>query len=138
MLPLPVPVIFFEFKSRSPPSCGVVSSTMLDSVPLPADDVIVRGGENLSPGEIEDVLLTHPSIADVAVVGIPDEQWGEGVAAALVAKDGFTIDQEEIKEFVKAELRSSRVPQLMVVWDELPYNETGKLLRRVVREELSK
>ena len=62
----------------------------------------------------------------------------EGVAAALVAKDGFTIDQEEIKEFVKAELRSSRVPQLMVVWDELPYNETGKLLRRVVREELSK
>ena len=103
-----------------------------------ADDVIVRGGENLSPGEIEDVLLTHPSIADVAVVGIPDEQWGEGVAAALVAKDGFTIDQEEIKEFVKAELRSSRVPQLMVVWDELPYNETGKLLRRVVREELSK
>ena len=103
-----------------------------------ADDVIVRGGENLSPGEIEDVLLTPPSIADVAVVGIPDEQWGEGVAAALVAKDGFTIDQEEIKEFVKAELRSSRVPQLMVVWDELPYNETGKLLRRVVREELSK
>ena len=58
--------------------------------------------------------------------------------SSLVAKDGFTIDQEEIKEFVKAELRSSRVPQLMVVWDELPYNETGKLLRRVVREELSK
>ena len=103
-----------------------------------ADDVIVRGGENLSPGEIEDVLLTHPAIADVAVVGIPDEQWGEGVAAALVAKDGHEIDQQEIKEFVKAELRSSRVPQLMVVWDELPYNETGKLLRRVVREELSK
>ena len=74
----------------------------------------------------------------MAVVGIPDEQWGEGVAAALVAKDGLMIDQEEIKKFVKAELRSSRVPQLMVVWDELPYNETGKLLRRVVREELSK
>ena len=74
----------------------------------------------------------------MAVVGIPDEQWGEGVAAALVAKDGLMIDQEEIKEFVKTVLRSSRVPQLMVVWDELPYNETGKLLRRVVREELSK
>ena len=56
----------------------------------------------------------------------------------IETKDGFAIDQEEIKEFVKAELRSSRVPQLMVVWDELPYNETGKLLRRVVREELSK
>ena len=63
---------------------------------------------------------------------------GEGVAAALVAKDGHEIDQQEIKGFVKAELRSSRVPQLIVVWDELPYNETGKLLRRVVREELSK
>jgi long-chain acyl-CoA synthetase len=98
-----------------------------------ADDVIVRGGENLSPGEIEDVLLTHPAVADVAVVGVPDEQWGEAVAAAIVAKAGASIDMQELAELVKDQLRSSRVPAHMDQWDELPYNETGKLLRRVVK-----
>ena len=94
-----------------------------------ADDVIVRGGENLSPGEIEDVLLTHPAVADAAVVGVPDEQWGEAVAAAVVAKSGTTIDMQALKDLVKNH-RSSRVPAHMAIWDELPYNETGKLLRR--------
>lgn len=102
-----------------------------------ADDVIVRGGENLSPGEIEDVLLAHPTVRDAAVVGIPDEQWGEGVAAALVAKPGQQIDIEALQAWVREHMRSSRVPQLMQVWEELPYNETGKLLRRVVKAELS-
>ena len=101
-----------------------------------ADDVIVRGGENLSPGEIEDVLLEHPTVADAAVVGIPDEQWGEGVAAAVVAKKGATINVEELQQWVNDHMRSSRVPGVIAVWDELPYNETGKLLRRVVKAEL--
>ena len=101
-----------------------------------ADDVIVRGGENLSPGEIEDVLLTHPAIADAAVVGIASEQWGEAVAAAVVAKAGLQIEVTELQEFVQERLRSSRVPEVIQVWPELPYNETGKLLRRVVRSEL--
>ena len=102
-----------------------------------ADDVIVRGGENMSPGEIEDVLLAHPTVADAAVVGIPDEQWGEAVAAAVVAKKGAEIDTSALQDFVKEHMRSSRVPGIIVVWDELPYNETGKLLRRVVKAELS-
>jgi acyl-CoA synthetase (AMP-forming)/AMP-acid ligase II len=102
-----------------------------------ADDVIVRGGENLSPGDIEDVLLTHPTVLDAAVVGIPDEQWGEGVAAAVVAKKGASIDVAELQAYVKEHMRSSRVPQLVEVWDELPYNETGKLLRRVVKARLA-
>ncbi|MBT7333515.1 MAG: acyl--CoA ligase [Gammaproteobacteria bacterium] len=101
-----------------------------------ADDVIVRGGENLSPGEIEDVLLAHPAVLDAAVVGVPDEQWGEGVAAALVARKGMQIDGVELQAYVKEQLRSSRVPQMIAVWDELPYNETGKLLRRVVKARL--
>ncbi len=101
-----------------------------------ADDVIVRGGENLSPGEIEDVLLTHPSVADAAVVGIPSVQWGEAVAAVVVARPGESIDEDALKALVKAEMRSSRVPEIIQVWDELPYNETGKLLRRVVKAEL--
>ena len=102
-----------------------------------ADDVIVRGGENLSPGEIEDVMLTHPDVADVAVVGIPDEQWGEAVAAAVVAKPGASIDVDALKTMINEQLRSSRVPAVISVWPELPYNETGKLLRRVVKAELS-
>ena len=101
-----------------------------------ADDVIVRGGENMSPGEIEDVLLAHPDVADAAVVGVPSEQWGEAVAAAIVPKRGIELDIPAVQEFVKSHLRSSRVPELIVVWDELPYNETGKLLRRVVKAEL--
>jgi acyl-CoA synthetase (AMP-forming)/AMP-acid ligase II len=101
------------------------------------DDVIVRGGENLSPGEIEDVLLDHEAVSDAAVVGIPDEQWGEGVAAAIVLKNGSTASVEELQTWVKDHLRSSRVPQLIAFRDELPYNETGKLLRRVVRAELA-
>ncbi|MBW2712724.1 MAG: acyl--CoA ligase [Deltaproteobacteria bacterium] len=102
-----------------------------------ADDVIVRGGENVSPGEIEDVLLEHEAVADAAVVGIPDEQWGEGVAAAVVLKSGKQASVEELQDWVKDALRSSRVPQVLEFRDELPYNETGKLLRRVVKAELS-
>jgi acyl-CoA synthetase (AMP-forming)/AMP-acid ligase II len=101
------------------------------------DDVIVRGGENLSPGEIEDVLLEHPAVADAAVVGIPDVEWGEGVAAAVVLKEGASASADEIQGWVKQHLRSSRVPQVVRFEAELPYNETGKLLRRKVRETLA-
>ena len=102
-----------------------------------ADDVIVRGGENMSPGEIEDVLLEHAAIADAAVVGVPDEQWGEGVAAVVVLRGGHSPTVAELQGWVRDHLRSSRVPQRMEFWPELPYNETGKLLRRVVKERLS-
>ena len=100
-----------------------------------ADDVIVRGGENISPGEIEDVLLSHPAVADAAVVAMPDEQWGEGVAAAVVFKDGVSASAAELQELVKGKLRSSRVPQKIVFKTELPYNDMGKVLRRVIRQE---
>ena len=102
-----------------------------------ADDVIVRGGENMSPGEIEDVLLEHDAVGDAAVVGIPDEQWGEGVAAAIRLKDDKSAEVAELQNWVKNNMRSSRVPQVIEFWDELPYNETGKLLRRVVKAKLS-
>jgi long-chain acyl-CoA synthetase len=101
------------------------------------DDVIVRGGENLSPGEIEDVLLDHESVADCAVVGVPSVQWGEAVVAAVVFHSGKSAAESELQSIVKDRLRSSRVPERIEFWDELPYNETGKLLRRVVRARLS-
>jgi long-chain acyl-CoA synthetase len=101
------------------------------------DDVIVRGGENMSPGEIEDVLLAHPAVRDVAVVGVPDEKWGEAVAALVVLRSGGSAGAEELRQWVKDRLRSSRTPDRVEFTDELPYNETGKLLRRLVRERLS-
>jgi acyl-CoA synthetase (AMP-forming)/AMP-acid ligase II len=100
------------------------------------DDIIVRGGENMSPGEIEDVLLEHEAVADAAVVGIPDEQWGEAVAAVVVAKPGRSVSEREIQAWVKDRLRSSRTPERIEFREQLPYNETGKLLRRMVRAEL--
>jgi acyl-CoA synthetase (AMP-forming)/AMP-acid ligase II len=102
------------------------------------DDVIVRGGENMSPGEIEDVLLDHPAVADAAVVGVPDVEWGEGVAAAVVLKENGQASAAELQDWVKKHLRSSRVPQVVRFERELPYNETGKLLRRKVKEALAK
>ncbi len=102
------------------------------------DDVIVRGGENLSPGEIEEVLLTHPAVADCGVVGVPDEQWGEAVAAVIVTHPGRTVTPDELRAFVKERLRSSRAPARVEFRTELPYNETGKLLRRKLREELAR
>ncbi|HLI53272.1 MAG TPA: AMP-binding protein [Acidimicrobiales bacterium] len=101
------------------------------------DDVIVRGGENLSPGEIEDTLVSHPAVADAAVVGVPDAEWGEAVAAAVVLRPGAEASAEELQAWVRERLRSTKAPQLIRFFAELPYNETGKLLRRAVREALS-
>ena len=101
------------------------------------DDVIVRGGENLSPGEIEEVLLAHAAVADCAVVGVPDEQWGEAVAAVVVPRAGASVSAQELRDWVRARLRSSRAPERIEFRDRLPYNETGKLVRRRLRAELA-
>ncbi len=101
------------------------------------DDVIVRGGENISPREIEDVLMAHPAVADVAVVGLPDTEWGEKVVAAVVVAERATVTEAELQAWVKVSLRSSKVPQDVTFCDALPYNDTGKLLRRVLRSELA-
>ena len=100
------------------------------------DDVIVRGGENLSPGEIEETLLTHPAVAEVAVVGVPDPEWGEGVGAVVVLRAGSTATADELRIWVRERLRSTKAPQVVEFREALPYTETGKLLRRVLRDEL--
>jgi acyl-CoA synthetase (AMP-forming)/AMP-acid ligase II len=101
------------------------------------DDVIVRGGENLSPGEIEAVLLAHEGVADCAVVGVPDERWGEAVAAVVVPRAGVRVSEETLREWVRDRLRSARTPERIEFREALPYSETGKLLRRRLRDELS-
>jgi acyl-CoA synthetase (AMP-forming)/AMP-acid ligase II len=100
-----------------------------------ADDVIVRGGENISPGEIEDVLLLHPSVADAAAVAVASIEWGEAVGIAVVARPGHPRPgEDELRALIKQRLRSSRVPERIAFADALPYNEMGKLLRREVRK----
>ena len=102
-----------------------------------ADDVIVRGGENMSPGEIEDVLATHPAVADACACAIPSVEWGEAVGVAVVVRDGHSQPTEdELKELIRSRLRSSRVPDRIAFVTELPYNEMGKLLRREVKKIL--
>ena len=98
-----------------------------------ADDVIVRGGENISPAEVEDVLLAHPAVADAAAVAVHSDHWGEAVGVAIVAKPGTSAGADELRELVRSRLRSSRVPEAVRFADELPYNETGKLLRRDIK-----
>lgn len=100
------------------------------------DDVIVRGGENISPGEIEDVLRSFDDVADCAVLGIPCEKWGEKVVAVIVPRSA-SPDTEAMSALVRAKLRSTKTPEQWFVRDALPYNETGKLLRRILKAELA-
>jgi long-chain acyl-CoA synthetase len=102
-----------------------------------ADDVIVRGGENISPGEIEEVLMAHTAVAEAAVIGIPDAEWGEAVAAVVVLHGGGKASESELQVWVRERLRSTKMPVVVAFREELPYSPTGKLLRRVLRDELS-
>ncbi len=102
-----------------------------------ADDTIIRGGENVAPAEIEDALLGHDDVVDCAVVGVEDEEWGQRIAAAVVLHPGAASTTDDIRAHVRLQLRASKTPDLVVVVDELPYTDTGKLLRRVVRDQLT-
>jgi acyl-CoA synthetase (AMP-forming)/AMP-acid ligase II len=101
-----------------------------------ADDTIIRGGENIAPAEVEEVLLGHPAIEQCAVVGLPDEEWGQRIAAVVVRRAGAELDADEVRAFAREALRSSKAPDVVEFRDELPYTETGKLLRRYVRDDL--
>lgn len=101
------------------------------------DDVIVRGGENVSPGEVEDALISHPDVLDAGVVGLADDDWGERIAAAVVAAPGGAPDPAALQEWVRSRLRSSKAPSTVDVVEALPYNDNGKLMRRTLREQLS-
>jgi len=96
------------------------------------DDTIIRGGENIAPAEIEVVLLDHEDVEDCAVVGVPDDEWGQRIEAAVVPRQGRTISPDEVREYVRSHLRGSKTPDRIHVMSELPRTETGKLVRRNV------
>jgi fatty-acyl-CoA synthase len=98
-------------------------------------DMIITGGENVYPVEVEQVLHRHPAIADVAVVGVGDEQWGETVLAVVVAQG--SLDPEEVIAFARERVAHFKAPRRVEVVDELPRNATGKLLKRVLRERFA-
>ena len=97
-------------------------------------DMIVSGGENVYPRMVEDVLFTHPTVADCAVIGVPDPQWGETVKAVVVLREGATATAEEIMDFCRGKLGGFERPTSVDFVADLPRNATGKVLKRVLRE----
>ena len=100
--------------------------------------MIIRAGENIAPEEVEAVLHSHPKIEEAAVIGVPDEEWGEQPRAVVVLKKGETATPEEIMEHCRARMASFKRPRSVVFTDELPRNPMGKVLKRVLREQYGK
>jgi acyl-CoA synthetase (AMP-forming)/AMP-acid ligase II len=97
-------------------------------------DMIVSGGENVYPREVENVLHEHPDVLEAAVIGVPDEKWGERVHAVLVAKSGATLDADEVLAYARTKLAGYKVPKSSQIEPELPKNANGKVVKTVLRE----
>ena len=94
------------------------------------DDMIVSGGENVYPVEVEELLGQHPDVAEVVVVGVPDEQFGQALRAVVVRREGCSVGEDSVRDYVRARLATYKVPRAVQFVDELPRNATGKVLRR--------
>ena len=97
-------------------------------------DMIITGGENVYPAEVESTLYGHPDISDVAVIGVPDEKWGEAVKAVVVAKPGTDLTEASVIGYAKERIAGFKAPKSVDFIDELPRNPSGKILRRSLRE----
>jgi len=100
-----------------------------------ADDMIIRGGENISPEEVEDVLRSHPKVEEAAVIGVPDVEWGQEPRAVVVLKEGESASPEEMMEYCRSKLAGFKRPRSVIFIDALPRNPMGKVLRKKLREE---
>ncbi|MCZ6635178.1 MAG: AMP-binding protein [bacterium] len=98
-------------------------------------DLIISGGENIYPREIEEVIIQHPAVREVAVVGAPDPQWGEAIKAIVSTVPGETVTEEELIDFCKDHIASFKKPKSVDFVDELPKNNYGKILKRELRAE---
>ena len=100
------------------------------------DDMIIRGGENISPAEVEAVLYSHSGVEEVAVIGLPDVEWGQRVAAVVVTRPGAALSEAELSAFCRQRLASFKTPELFRFVEALPKNQMGKVLKKDLREQL--
>ncbi|NND81767.1 MAG: long-chain fatty acid--CoA ligase [Gammaproteobacteria bacterium] len=100
-------------------------------------DMVISGGENVYPAEVESVLYKHDAIAEVAVIGLPDEKWGEAVTAVAALNAGCSLTLEELRDFAESQLARYKLPLRLHIVDELPRNPAGKVLKFVLKEQLS-
>ena len=99
------------------------------------NDMIISGGENIYPREVEEVLLAHPAIDQAAVVGLPHEHWGEQVVAFIVVRDGMNVSDDDLKAACRERLSRYKVPKEFRLVQDLPRNRMGKIDRRGLREQ---
>ena len=97
-------------------------------------DMIIRGGENIYPKEIEEFIYTCPKVSDVQVIGVPDEKYGEEIMACVILKDGESMTEQEMKDFVAASMARHKVPRYVDFVDKFPMNAAGKILKYKMRE----
>ena len=103
-----------------------------------AKDIIIRNGENISPKEVEDILLGHPDIREIAIVGLPDARTGERACAVIVPRSAPGPELESLRTFLDAQgVAKFKVPEQLVVWDALPKNDAGKVLKHQIRAALA-
>ena len=102
------------------------------------DDMIIRGGENIAPAEVEAVLYSHPAIDEAAVIGVADVEWGQRVAAIIVPRPGMTLTAEEITEYCHQRLASFKKPEIVKFVEALPKNPMGKILKKDIRSDLER
>jgi len=98
-------------------------------------DMIIRGGENIYPKEIEEFIYTCPKVSDVQVIGVPDEKYGEEIMACVILKDGETMTEQEMKDFVGASMARHKVPRYVDFIEKFPMNAAGKILKYKMRED---
>ena len=97
-------------------------------------DMIITGGENVYPREVEEVLYTFPAVSECAVVGLADKEYGERVTAFIVVQNGYRIDPVEVKEYMKTQLPGFKIPKEFVVVDVIPKSSAGKILKRELKK----
>jgi long-chain acyl-CoA synthetase len=98
--------------------------------------LIITGGENVYPREVEEQLYTRPEVEECSVIGLPDKEWGERVAAFIVTKQGQTVVPEQLKSFLKERLSPFKVPKQFVTVKELPKSPAGKILKRELKKQV--
>jgi acyl-CoA synthetase (AMP-forming)/AMP-acid ligase II len=101
-----------------------------------AKDMVITGGFNVYSTEVEQALMAHPAVADCAVIGLPDEKWGERLTAVLQLRPGTTLDADDLKSFVKGRIGSVKTPKQIEIWADLPRSKVGKVLKTDIKQHI--